>query len=88
MERGELSNAEWEPIGDSMDKYDAHLDPGSLQVMSAGAMRSVVGALAKAKLLPTKYILESYGLPQAAELAEEATRELELGAMARTKKPR
>jgi hypothetical protein len=88
MERGELSNAEWEPIGDSMNKYDAHLDPGSLQVMSAGAMRSVVGALAKAKLLPTKYILESYGLPQAAELAEEATRELELGALAKTKKPR
>jgi hypothetical protein len=59
-----------------------------LQVMSAGAMRSVVGALAKAKLLPTKYILNAYGLPGADELAEESMRELELGALARTKRPR
>jgi hypothetical protein len=87
--KDESSVAEWEPIGaESMDKYDAHLDPGSLKVVSGGAMRSVVSALAKAQLLPTKYVLNAFDLPAADEIAEEQTKQLELGAMARLRKPR
>jgi len=89
MERGELKQTDWEPIDtESMDKYDAHLDPGSLRVISAGALRSVVSALAKAKMVPTKYVLETLDLPGASELAEENMRELELGAMGKLKRPR
>jgi hypothetical protein len=84
-----MTMAEWEPIEtDSMDAYDAHLDPGSLKIVSAGAMRSVVSALAKAKLLPTEYVLEAFDLPAAREIAEKQTQELELGAMAKLKKAR
>jgi hypothetical protein len=89
MDRGELKQTEWEPIdSESMDKYDAHLDPGSLKVVSAGALRSVVATLAKAKMLPTKYVLESFDLPGADQLSEDALRELELQSMARLKRPR
>lgn len=88
-ERGELNQTEWKPIDpSSLDRYDAHLDPGSLKVMSAGAMRSVVGALAKTGMIPTKTVLETFDLPAADEIAEEATREKELAAMAKTKRPR
>ena len=71
-----------------MDEYDAYLDPGSLRVISAGALRSVVSALAKAKMVPTKYVLETLDLPQADQLAEENIRELELQSMAKLKRPR
>lgn len=89
MERGELNQTNWEPIdSESMDQYDAHLDPGSVRVISAGALRSVVSALAKAKMVPTKYVLETLDLPGAAELAEENIRELELSSLAKLKRPR
>ena len=89
MERGELSQTNWEPIKpESMDDYDAHLDPGSLKVMSAGAMRSVVAALAKSGMIPTKTVLETFDLPQASELAEENLREKEIAAMGKLRKPR
>ena len=88
-ERGEMKWEEWKPIdSSSMDEYDAHLDPGSLRVMSAGALRSVVQALAKAKMIPTKFVLESLDIPGADELAEENIRELELQAMGKLKRPR
>lgn len=89
MERGEMSQTNWEPIdSQSLDRYDAHLDPGSMRVISAGALRSVVSALAKAKMVPTKYVLETLDLPGASELAEENMRELELSAIGKIKKPR
>jgi len=89
MERGDFEYQNWEPIGaDSMDRYDAHLDPGSLRVMSAGAMRSVVMALAKTGMIPTKNILETFDIPQAGEIAEENMREKELAAMGKLKRPR
>lgn len=87
--KGESSVAEWIPIdSDSLDNYDAHLDPGSLKVVSGGAMRSVVSALAKAQLLPTKYVLDAFDLPQSAEIAEEQQQQLALGAMAKLRRPR
>lgn len=87
--KGEASMAEWQPIdSDSLDNYDAHLDPGSMKIVSGGAMRSVVSALAKAQLLPTKYVLNAFDLPGADEIADEQTKNLELGAMAKLKRPR
>ena len=89
MDRGEMKYQEWQPIdGGSMDDWDAHLDPGSLRVMSAGAMRSVVQALAKTGMIPTKYVLETFDIPQAGEISEENLREKELAAMGKLKRPR
>ena len=87
MDKGQLQEAKWEPK-DSMDDYDVHLDPGSLRVISAAAMRSVVQGLAKAQMLPTKYVLEALDIPQASELSEEKLREMELSAISRVKRPR
>jgi hypothetical protein len=89
MDRGQLKQTEWEPIdSDSMDSYDAHLDPGSLRVMSAGAMRSVVQALAKTGMIPTKTVLETFDIPQSEEIAEQNMREKELAAMGKLRRPR
>jgi len=87
IEREEVSFASWEPT-DSMDQYDAYLDEGSLRVLSGTALKSVVGALAKAGMLPTKYVLESLDVPNAEEISEEKLRESELAALARVKRPR
>lgn len=86
-ERGELKYVDWQPI-ESLDRYDAILDDASLRVMSASAMRSVVSALAKAKMLPTEYILEALDVPNAKDLAEANMKELELAAMGKLKRPR
>ena len=87
VEGGEVVHREWSPAS-SLDDYDIHLDPGSLQVLSSTALKSVVMGLAKANLLPTETILESVGLPNASEVAEKKLQELELGALQKLKRPR
>jgi hypothetical protein len=88
-ESKDMETADWEPIdAASMGKYDAHLDPGSLKVVSAGAMRSVVMALSKTGMIPTKTVLETFDIPQAAELAEENMQEKALAALGKLKKPK
>lgn len=89
MDRGDFENSNWEPIGQqSMNDYEAHLDPGSLKIVSGGAMRSVVAALAKNGLIGGKTILETFDIPGADGIAEENTKEKELAAIAKLKKPR
>ena len=87
IEEGEYKVQEWTPTN-SLDEYDLQLDPGSLQVLSATMLRSVVSALAKSNMIPTKTVLETLGVPNAGEIAEEKTRELEIGSMAKLKRPR
>jgi hypothetical protein len=86
---GDMSTADWEPIDSaSMDKYDAHLDPGSLKVVSAGAMRSVVMALSKTGMIPTKTVLETFDIPNSGEIAEENIQEKGLAALGKLRKPK
>lgn len=87
IEKGEADYASWNPI-ESMDSYDAHLDEGSLRVLSGAALKSVVATLAKAQLLPTEFILDTFDIPNSKEVAEDKMRELELSALARVKRPR
>jgi hypothetical protein len=87
IEKGEADYASWNPI-ESMDAYDAYLDEGSLRVLSGAALKSVVATLAKAQLLPTEYILDTFDIPNSKEVAEQKMRELELAALSRTKRPR
>ena len=88
INRDQAEYATWNPITDSMDGHDVYLDEGSLKVLSGAALKSVVATLAKANLLPTKYVLESFDIPDAATLAEEKMRELELSAVGKLKRPR
>lgn len=77
----------WNPANNWED-YDVELDQGSLRILSATALRSVVGALAKANMLPTSTVLEAFGIPRAEEVASEKMKELELGALQRLRRPR
>lgn len=86
--RGDLEHIEWQPIDDSFDDYDTMLDEGSLKIMSASALKSVVAALAKAQMLPTSFVLDAFDIPNAKEVSEEKLRELELAAMGKLKRPR
>jgi hypothetical protein len=70
------------------DEYDIEFDQDSLRMLSSSGLRSVVAALAKANMIPTQMVLESFGVPHAAELSEQHMRELELGAMQRLRRPR
>lgn len=88
-DRGEPTFSNWNPIEPGkLGEYEAQLDEGSLQVLSAATLRSIVSAMGKANLLPTRFLYETLGLPNAEELAEERTRELELAAMGKLKRPR
>ena len=78
---------QWRPTSRWPD-FEVELDQGSLRVLSAAAFRSVTAALAKANMLPTESVLEAFGVPHASELAEEKTREMELQAVTRLRKPR
>jgi hypothetical protein len=87
--KDESQTAEWEPIdAGSLANYDAFLDPGSLQVVSAGAMRSVVMALSKAGVIPTQTLLETFSIPNAAEISQQNYEEKALAAMGKLKKAR
>ena len=77
----------WEPTSRWFD-YDIELDKGSLKMLSAAGLRTVVAALSKANMLPTETVLESFGVPHSQEIAEEKMRELELSAVSRLKRPR
>jgi hypothetical protein len=87
--KDESETAEWSPIDQgSLDQYDAYLDPGSLQIVSGGAMRSVVQALAKANMLPNKFVLEALNIPGAADIAQQQQQELSLAALSKLRRPR
>ena len=70
VENGDVVHHKSEPTT-SGDDFDIHLDPGSLQVLSSTALKSVVMGLAKANLLPDETVLETVGIPNASELAGE-----------------
>ena len=78
---------QWRPTSRWPD-FEVELDQGSLKVLSAAALRSVVAAMAKANMLPTEQVLEAFGVPHASEIAQEKMKELELQAVTRLKKPR
>lgn len=88
MEKGEPDFASWRPPTSSLDSFDVHLDEGSLRVMSASALRSVVGALSKSGLLPTRTVLEAFDVPAAGEIADEKEKEMALAALSKLKRPR
>jgi hypothetical protein len=87
-ERGEKQPAAvWEPI--PLDaELDMELDETSVDAMSAQMMRQLVVALGKTGAVPNKFVLETLGVPNAEQMADEATRQQELAALAKLKRPR
>jgi hypothetical protein len=77
----------WQPTNAWAD-YEVEFDQDSLKMLSGAGLRSVIAALAKANMIPTEQVLEAFGVPNAAQLAEEKMRELELGAVQRLRRAR
>ena len=77
----------WTPLPGSAE-CDLELDETSIDAMSSAIMRKLVPALAKMNMIPAKFALETLGVPHAEEMAAEATRQLELAALAKLKRPR
>jgi hypothetical protein len=77
----------WSPIPGSWEA-ELELDEVSLRAVSSTMMKSLVLSLAKTGMLPAKFILETMDIPNAEELAEEGTRQAELAALSKLKKPR
>jgi hypothetical protein len=79
---------EWAPL-----PHDAvcelQLDDASVQALSNAAMQKIAITLAKTPAaLGLKDLYQTLNLPNAEELADAATKQMELAAVARTKKPR
>ena len=79
----------WKPAqGGWENRYDVYLEPGSIKPLSASFLRGLVTMLLEKGHVPLKYALELLDIPDADEIAEERRQELELGAMAKQRRPR
>lgn len=77
----------WSPIPGSAE-CELELDDVSLRAVSSSMMKTLVLNLSKTGMLPAKFIFETLEIPNADELAEEGTKQMELAAVAKLKKPR
>jgi hypothetical protein len=79
--------AVWTPLPEEAE-VDMELDETSVDSLSSTMMKQLAVALGKTGQVPSKYVLETLGVPNSAEIADEATRQLELSAIAKLKRPR
>jgi hypothetical protein len=86
--RGKDSEAvSWSPVPQNAE-VDMELDETSIDALSSAQLRNLVVALGKLQLVPSRFVLETLNIPNAEEISEQATRQAELSALARLKKPR
>lgn len=83
-----LEMTEWSPTATGLNEYEVFLDPSSIRPLSSSALRSLILALLEKGQLPLKYALEQLDFPHADEVAEEQRQQLELAAIAKTRRPR
>jgi hypothetical protein len=77
----------WKPIPEGAE-VDMELDETSVDVLSSQMLKSLVLALGKQGLVPNKFILETLQIPNAAEIADAATKQGELAALSKLRRPR
>ena len=77
----------WEPLGSDAE-VDMELDETSVDSLSNTMMKNLAMSLAKTGMLPQKFVLETMGIPNAAEIADEAEKAQALAALSKLKKPR
>ena len=73
----------WNPIPTGAE-CELSVDTTSIQALSKNALKSLVMALSKGGLLPTKFIFETLELPNADQLADDSQKQLELAALAKS----
>jgi hypothetical protein len=77
----------WSPIPTNAE-CELELDETSVDAMSSAMLKKLMPALGKMGMVSPKFVLETLGVPHADEMAAEATRQLELAALAKLKRPR
>ena len=86
--RGEKQSAAiWKPLPEDAE-VEMELDETSLDTISSSMMKNLAVALGKTGAVPNKFVLETLGVPNAEQIADEATRQMELAALAKLRKPR
>lgn len=85
--RGKDNECVWAPIPTSAE-CELELDETSVDALSNAMLKKLVPALAKMNMVSPKFALETLGIPHAEEMAAEATRQMELAALAKLKRPR
>ena len=85
--RGNRPAAVWTPIPQSADTY-LEMDDTSVDAISSAMLKKLVIPLAKLGLIPSKYALETVGVPHAEELAAAAEKQMALAAVSKLKRPR
>lgn len=86
-EKGSEELTQWKPIDGESLYYDVWLDEGSIEPMSQQNLRKTALALKQAGLYDIESTLEALGLPNAKEIAEKVTQQLQLEALANVKSP-
>lgn len=86
-ERKNQKPCSWLPLPDSAE-CDLELDSVALQAVSSSMLRNISMALAKTGVLPTKFLLETMGIPNADQIAQEGQEQMQLAAVSRLRKPR
>jgi hypothetical protein len=77
----------WTPVPEGAE-CDIELDETSIDALSGAQMKNLVVALGKQGMVPNQFVLETLNVPHAKEMAEAATRQQELAALAKLKRPR
>jgi hypothetical protein len=77
----------WSPVPEGAE-VDMELDETSIDALSSAQMRNLVVALGKMGLVPNKFVLETLGVPNGEEMADAATHQQELAALAKLRRPR
>jgi hypothetical protein len=81
------SRALWTPLPPDAE-VDLVLDETSIDTVSATMMKNLVVALGRLGQVPSKFVLQTLGVPNAEQIADEATKQQELAALARLRRPR
>lgn len=77
----------WKPLPEGAE-VDMELDETSIDVLSSQMLKNLVVALGKAGAVPNRFVLETLQIPNAAEIADAATKQQELAALAKLRRPR
>ena len=86
-ERKKQKSCSWLPIPDGAE-CDLEMDAVALQAVSSSMLRNISMSLAKTGMLPAKFILETMGIPNAEQIAQEGEQQMALSALSKLRKPR
>jgi hypothetical protein len=83
----EKSRCLWTPLPPDAE-IEMVLDEASIDSVSSSMLKNLVIALGRTGQVPNKFVLETLNIPNATQIADEATKAQELAALSRLRRPR